>query len=221
MIFFHKYYLYNLINNSIININNKDFSLLCISCFLLATKSSDSLMRIDDILDCIYKNNILKNNNNLLEYHKKLIFNYEYEVLESLGFDVNTFNLTYKYISYLFDLINNKIQIEKDETKLKKIKEYLFAQIRYSFILPFFLKFNISTIVLSNINILLKQLLKKNFNIKQVISNLKEYEEVTQSDIDNFYNLYEFFFIKKKIMKLWIRMKLMKVNQLIWILLKK
>ena len=94
MIFFHKYYLYNLINNSIININNKDFSLLCISCFLLATKSSDSLMRIDDILDCIYKNNILKNNNNLLEYHKKLIFNYEYEVLESLGFDVNTFNLT-------------------------------------------------------------------------------------------------------------------------------
>ena len=221
MIFFHKYYLYNLINNSIININNKDFSLLCISCFLLATKSSDSLMRIDDILECIYKNNILKNNNNLLEYHKKLIFNYEYEVLESLGFDVNTFNLTYKYISYLFDLINNKIQIEKDETKLKKLKEYLFAQIRYSFILPFFLKFNISTIVLSNINILLKQLLKKNFNIKQVISNLKEYEEVTQSDIDNFYNLYEFFFIKKKIMKLWIRMKLMKVNQLIWILLKK
>ena len=221
MIFFHKYYLYNLINNSIININNKDFSLLCISCFLLATKSSDSLMRIDDILDCIYKNNILKNNNNLLEYHKKLIFNYEYEVLESLGFDINTFNLTYKYISYLFDLINNKIQIEKDETKLKKIKEYLFAQIRYSFILPFFLKFNISTIVLSNINILLKQLLKNNFNIKQIILNLKEYEEVTQSDIDNFYNLYEFFFIKKKIMKLWIRMKLMKVNQLIWILLKK
>jgi hypothetical protein len=198
MIFFHKYYLYNLINNSIININNKDFSLLCISCFLLATKSSDSLMRIDDILDCIYKNNILKNNNNLLEYHKKLIFNYEYEVLESLGFDVNTFNLTYRYISYLFDLINNKIQIEKDETKLKKIKEYLFAQIRYSFILPFFLKFNISTIVLSNINILLKQLLKNNFNIKQVILNLKEYEEVTQSDIDNFYSLYEFFFIKKK-----------------------
>ena len=198
MIFFHKYYLYNLINNSITNIYNKDFSFLCISCFLLATKSSDILMRIDDILDCIYKNNILKNNNNLLEYHKQLIFNYEYEVLESLGFDINTLNITYKYVSNLFDLINNKIQIEKDDSKLKKAKEFLFAQIRYSFILPIFLKFNITTIVLSNINIFLKQLLKNNFNIEQVISDLKENEEVTRSDIDNFCNLYEFFLIPKK-----------------------
>ena len=68
MIFFHKYYLNNLINNSIININNKDIFLFWISCFLLSTKSSDLLMRIDDIFYCIYKNNILKNNsNNLLE----------------------------------------------------------------------------------------------------------------------------------------------------------
>ena len=200
MIFFHKYYLYNLINNSITNINNKDFSLLCISFFLLATKSSDILMRIDDILDCIYKNNILKNksNNNLLEHHKKIIFNYEFEVLESLGFDINTFNITYKYVSNLFDLINNKIQIEKEESKIKKVKEFLFAQIRYSFILPIFLKFNISTIVLSNINIFLNQLLKNNFNFEQVISDLKEYEEVTRSDVDDFCNLYEFFLLPKK-----------------------
>ena len=71
MIFFHKYYIYNLFNNSIIDINNKDFSLLCISCFLLGTKSSETLIHIDDILKCIYKNNILKIEKNTMEYQKK------------------------------------------------------------------------------------------------------------------------------------------------------
>jgi len=200
MIIFHKYYLFNLINNTINNINSKDFSLLCISCFLLGTKSSDILIRIDDILECIYKNNFLKIENNL-EYHKKIIFNYEYDILESLGFDLGTYNFTYKYISYIFDIINNIIKIESDATKLKKMKEYLIAQIRYSFTLPFFLKYNFPTIILSNIIIILRQL-SKNFEIEVLISELNKnkeiYEEITRIDIDNFINLFEFFLMPKK-----------------------
>lgn len=196
MIFFHKYYLYNLINNSIIDINNKDFSLLCISCFLLGTKSSNFLMRIDDILKCIYDNNILQNDNNPMENHKKIISYYEYEVLESLGFDIKSYDINLKYAYYIFDIINNQIHIEKDEAKLKKAKEYLIAQIRYSFILPFFLKFNPSTIILSTINIFFKKL-KKNIDIGQVISDLKKHDEITLSDVDNFCNLYEFLILRK------------------------
>ena len=197
MIIFHKYYLFNLLNGSINNINSKDFSLLCISCFLIGIKSSDILIRIDDILECIYKNKILKIDNNLLETHKKIIFNYEFEILESLGFDINSYNLNLKYISCIFDNINNKIKIESDVAKIKKIKEYLIAQIRYSFILPIFLKFNILTIVLSNIIMIIKQL-SINFEIKTILCELKGNEEITLQDIDDFIKLFEFFLVSQK-----------------------
>ena len=123
MIFFHKYYLYNLINNTTNNIiNNKNFTLLCISCFLLGIKSSDIYIRINDILHYIYQDNILINNNNK-ESDKNIIFYYEYEVLESLGFDIASYHIRQKYISDLVETINNKNQNEKDENKIKKIKE--------------------------------------------------------------------------------------------------
>ena len=160
-------------------------------------KSSDFLIRIDDILKCIYENNILKNDNKSMERDKKKIISYEYEVLEILGFDINPYNINLKYAHYIFDIINNIIQIEKDETKLKKAKEYLVAQIRYSFIFPFFLKFNPSMIILSTINIFFKNL-KKNIDIEQVISDLKKNDEITILDVDNFCNLYEFLILQKK-----------------------
>lgn len=196
MIIFHKYYLYNLFNKSINDFNSKDFSLLCISCFLLGTKSSDTLIRIDDILNCSYKNNILKNDNNF-ESHKKIIFNYEYEILSSLGFDIISFELNIKYISNIFDLINNRIKIERDADKIKKLKEFLIAQIRYSFQLPFFLKFNILSIVLSNIIMLMKKL-SINFEIEQIISIIKDNGKINKKDINNFIFLYELFLNPKK-----------------------
>ena len=195
MIFFHKYYLYNLFNNTINNnINNKDFSLLCISCFLIGIKSSDIYIRIDDMLYYIYKNNIIINDNKK-EAHKKLIFYYEYEVLESLGFDITSYHIPNKLISDIFGKINNKIQIEKDENKQKKIKEYIIANIRYSFVFPIFLKFNMPTIVLSCIIIILKKFLK-NFDIGQIINEFKE-ENFIQSEIDYFCELFNFFLVPK------------------------
>jgi hypothetical protein len=195
MIFFHKYYLYNLFNNTINNnINNKDFSLLCISCFLIGIKSSDIYIRIDDMLYYIYKNNIIINDNKK-EAHKKLIFYYEYEVLESIGFDITSYHIPNKLISDIFEKINNKIQIEKDENKQKIIKEYIIANIRYSFVFPIFLKFNMPTIVLSCIIIILKKFLK-NFDIGQIINDFKE-ENFILSEIDYFCDLFNFFLVPK------------------------
>ena len=77
MIFFDKFYLYNLINKVDINYNNNNkLIIICISCFYLVIKSSNYLMRFDDIIDIIYKYNILTNdnNNNLKDNHKNLIF---------------------------------------------------------------------------------------------------------------------------------------------------
>ena len=197
MIFFHKYYLYYLINNnSIIDVNNKDFSLLCISCFLLGTKSSDILMRIDDILDSIYKNKILIIDKNSIEHQKKKIFYYEFEILQLIKFDIKSYDLTYKYFSFIFEQINNIFKIKTEESEIKKIKEFLMAQIRYSFVIPLFLKFNTLTIVLSGINNLLKKFLI-NLKIEQIKHIIKEYE-VTQEDIDNCCYLIEFFLMPKK-----------------------
>ena len=197
MIFFHKYYLYYLINNnSIIDVNNKDFSLLCISCFLLGTKSSDILLRIDDILDSIYKNKILNIDKNSIEYQKKMIFYYEFEILQLIKFDIKSYDLTFKYFSFIFEQINNIFKIKTDESEIKKLKEFIIAQIRYSFVIPLFLKFNTLTIVLSGINILLKKFLI-NLQIEQIKHIIKEYE-VTQEDIDKCCYLIEFFLMPKK-----------------------
>ena len=197
MIYFHKYYLYYLFNNSIIiDVNNKDFSLLCISCFLLGIKSTDIFIRIDDILNSIYKNKFLLIDKSTMDDQKKTIFYYEFEILKLLKFDIKSSDLTYKYFSYIFDKVNNIIKIETKESNIKTLKDFLFSQIRYSFIIPLFLKFNTLTIVLSGINIYLKKFLI-NLEIEQIKLVIKEYE-ITQEDIDKCCNLIEFFFITKK-----------------------
>ena len=200
MIFFDKFYLYNLINKSDINFNNDDLIIICISCFYLVIKSSNYLMRFDDIIEIIYKYNILKNdknNNNLKEKHKNLIFYYEFKILESIGFELNNFDLPYKYVSILFDKILNKFIT--DNSKLKSLKESYQALLNYSYIFPHFLKFNILSIVLSLLKILF---IAKDIkiDIKQILSEFNEFEYgFIQKELDNCYNLiYLFLFNEKK-----------------------
>jgi len=199
MIFFDKFYLYNLINKSDINYNNNNLIIICISCFYLVIKSSNYLMRFDDIIDIIYKYNILTNdnNNNLKDNHKNLIFYYEFKILESIGFELNNFDLPYKYTSILFDKIINKFIT--DISKLKNLKEYYQALLNYSYIFPHFLKFNTLTIVLSLLKILF---IIKNIkiNINQILSEFKEFEYgFIQKELDNCYSLiYLFLFNNDK-----------------------
>lgn len=182
MIFFHRYYIYNLFNNqTIIDINNKDFPYLCISFFILGAKSSEALMNIDTILKYASEKKIINIDINYsLENYKKVIFYYEFEILSSINFDIESYGLTYKNISLLFDKIKLNIN---DNSKLKTIKEYLVAQVRYSFILPLFLKFSPLTIILSCISILFKQL-SLNYEIDQVISDINGRNEISRSDIE-------------------------------------
>ena len=200
MIFFDKFYLYNLINKSDINYNNDNLIIICISCFYLVIKSSNYLMRFDDIIDIIYKYNILandNNNNNLKDNHKNLIFYYEFKILESIGFELNNFDLPYKYTSILFDKIINKFIT--DVSKLKNLKEYYQALLNYSYIFPHFLKFNTLTIVLSLLKILF---IIKNIkiDINQILFEFKEFEYgFIQKELDNCYSLiYLFLFNDKK-----------------------
>ena len=200
MIFFDKFYLYNLINKSDINYNNDNLIIICISCFYLVIKSSNYLMRFDDIIDIIYKYNILandNNNNNLKDNHKNLIFYYEFKILESIGFELNNFDLPYKYTSILFDKIIN--QFITDVSKLKNLKEYYQALLNYSYIFPHFLKFNTLTIVLSLLKILF--IIKGvGIDISQILSEFKEFEYgFIQKELDNCYSLiYLFLFNDKK-----------------------
>lgn len=195
MIFFHRYYIYNLFNNqTIIDINSKEFPYLCISCFILGAKSSEALMNIDIILKYINEKNIIKIDiNNSLESYKKLIFYYEFEILSSINFDIKSYDISYKNISLLFDKIKLNIN---DNSKLKTIKEYLVAQVRYSFIFPLFLKFNPLTIVLSCINILLKQL-SFNYEIEQIISDINGTSETSRSDVEKCSILFDIYLFPK------------------------
>lgn len=199
MIFFHKFYLYNLINKSIISINNDNLIFICISCYFLVVKTLNYLIRLDDLLDIIYKYSLLKNENNdtnLKEKHKQLIFNYEFEILESIGFDLNNYDFPYKYVSYLFDKIINKFIT--DISKLKILKEYFLALVNYSYIFPHFLKFNALTIVLSLLKILfIIKNIKIDFN--QILSEFKEFEyKFIQKELDNCYSLIDFFLFNEK-----------------------
>ena len=195
MIFFHRYYIYNLFNNqNIIDINNKDFPYLCISCFILGAKSSEALMNIDIILKYISEKNIIKIDiNNSLDNYKKLIFYYEFEILSSINFDIKSYDISYKNISLLFDKLKLNIN---DSTKLNTLKEYLVAQVRYSFIFPLFLKFNPLTIILSCINILLKQL-PFNYEIEQVISDINGKNETSRADIEKCSILFDIYLFQK------------------------
>ena len=197
MIFFHKFYLYNLINKSNINFNNDNLILICISCYYLVIKSSNYLMRFDDIIDILYKYNLLKNdNNNLKEKHKEIIFNYEFEILESIAFDLNSYDLPYKYISFLFDKIINKYIT--DLAKLKNLKEYYAALINYSYIFPHFLKFNTLTIVITLLKILFI-INNIKIDINQILCEFQDFGyQIIQKELDNCYNLIYFFLFKEK-----------------------
>ena len=154
-------------------------------------------MRVDDILDCVLKNSLIKLDNNLRENNKKIIFYYEFEILQSISFDIKSYDLNIKYISNIFDEIITNINLKIDDTQLKTIKEYLIAQIRYSFIFPIFLKYNTLTIILSCINILFQQL-SINIKIEQIISRINSSEKITLNDIKNCSSLFNLYFFNYK-----------------------
>ena len=82
----------------------------------------------------------------------------------------------------------------KDNAVSETIKEYFIAQIRYSFVFPFFLNYDKKTIILSCINLLLKQLFP---NYIITLWDNKEYINF-KSDIIQCSKLFEQFLNEKK-----------------------
>ena len=191
MIFFHKYYLYNLYSKNQYNLDNSKVSIIAVTCFLIATKSFDIKIRIKDILDCSYKCNVLDKNRN--EKNKEELLLYESEILCIIGFNISLYKLNYTYSCNVLQDIFKSLKIEiKDASSSQKVKEYFLGIIRFSFIFPFFLNYSPKSIVLGCINILFKQLFPNNVN---QIWNKKEYSDI-HMDIINFTNLFEQLFIR-------------------------
>lgn len=192
MISFHKYYIYNLSLNQA-NFDNNKLAYIAVSCFLTGTKSSDFKIRIDDILNYSYKCNILcqKINN---ENREKVLY-YEFEILTVMQFNISNYGLTYKNAYFIFEKIIKSLKIEfKDDSVSEKIKDYFIAQIRYAFVFPFFLNYDKKIIILSCVNLLLKQLLPNYINS---IWENKEYIDI-RAEIIECSNLFEQFLNGKK-----------------------
>ena len=191
MIFFHRYYLYNLYSKNQYNLDNSKVAIIAVTCFLIATKSFDIKIRIKDILDYSYKCNVLDKNRN--EKNKEELLLYESEILCIIGFNISLYKLNYTYSCNVLQDIFKSLKIEiKDASSSQKVKEYFLGIIRFSFIFPFFLNYSPKSIVLGCINILFKQLFP---NYVNQIWNKKEYSDI-HMDIINFTNLFEQLFIR-------------------------
>ena len=192
MICFHKYYIYNLYSNKAI-LNNSLLEYIAVACFFSGTKSSDFKIRVDDILNYSYKCNIL--NQKTHDENRDKILYYEFEILNVMQFNITNYGLTYKNAYFVLDNIYKLLKIEfKDNSVSEKIKEYFIAQIRYSFVFPFFLNYDKKTIILSCINLLLKQLFP---NYIITLWDNKEYINI-KSDIIQCSKLFEQFLNEKK-----------------------
>ena len=98
MVYFHKYYIKKL-KNIIINLSLIDKLIICGSCIFIATKTTNNLIRISLIINIIKDIiiNKLWNLNLDNESIKKMIFEKEFDILNSLEFWENI-NLTNKFV---------------------------------------------------------------------------------------------------------------------------
>ena len=206
LIFYHKYYIYNLFTNSNIinklnenNLNNIDLECISIACFFISLKASNFLIQIEFLLEIIDKNKILENKiiNDKFEV-KNLIFKYESDILFTINFELEN-ELPYIYIKNIWgDLsnkiiesinnnnknLNNNILNKGDQNSLiKNIRENLVEFINFSFLFPFFLYYNPSVIAFSCLIFVLNKFNLK-INIIDIISDHKEMGNISIDDIE-------------------------------------
>lgn len=186
MIFFHKYYLYNLFTNSV-DLDNTKLTYLCIACFFVGLKTSDIKFKLVDVLKYSFKCDVLSQTPN--ETDKEKVLGYEFEILNIIQFDITNYGLTYKNAYYYFETTCKSLKFEfKEPFNSENAKDYFITLIRFSFIFPFFLKYEQKVISLSCTYFLLKQKIPK----YQTLFSLKEYSEF-QNDIIECSNILEQF----------------------------
>ena len=170
MVYFHKYYIKKL-KNIIINLSLIDKLIICGSCIFIATKTTNHLIRISLIINVI-KDIIIHKLSNLNldnESIKKMIFEKEFDILNSLEFCANV-ELPYKFVLRLKNYFEENINISSD-ILIKSCCQY----INDSFFFPVSLFYTPNTISISCINIMKEKFNLVDINLNHIIS-LSEYK---------------------------------------------
>ncbi len=170
MVYFHKYYIKKL-KNIIINLSLIDKLIICGSCIFIATKITNNLIRISLIINII-KDIIINKLSNLNldnETIKKMIFEKEFDILNSLEFCSNV-ELPYKFVLRLKNYFEENINISSD-ILIKSCCQY----INDSFFFPVSLFYTPNTISISCINIMKEKFNLVDINLNHIIS-LSEYK---------------------------------------------
>ena len=170
MVYFHKYYIKKL-KNIIINLSLIDKLIICGSCIFIATKTTNNLIRISLIINII-KDIIINKLSNLNldnESIKKMIFEKEFDILNSLEFCANV-ELPYKFVFKLKNYFEKTINVSS-EIIIKSCCQY----INDSFFFPVSLYYTPNTISISCINIMKEKFNLVDINLNHIIS-LSEYK---------------------------------------------
>ena len=184
MIFLHKYFIYKIFSTTPpsnflqeLDKNHYDLINICIACFFITTKSTWYATRLSLILD---KN--LEENANKAKHREQVIF-YEYDILSSINFNLEN-DLPYKYAKSLWEDVAKAIyQKYKDDKILKDIKEKWSSFILYSYLFPFFLKFDSPVLALANLDIVF-QYYDIELDLSQIISCHKELELTSKTSVE-------------------------------------
>ena len=170
MVYFHKYYIKKL-KNIIINLSLIDKLIICGSCIFIATKTTNNLIRISLIINIIKDIiiNTLSNLNLDNETIKKMIFEKEFDILNSLEFCANV-ELPYKFVLRLKNYFEENINISSD-ILIKSCCQY----INDSFFFPVSLFYTPNTISISCINIMKEKFNLVDINLNHIIT-LSEYK---------------------------------------------
>ena len=171
MIYFHKYYIQNLINYN--NLTPLDKLIISGSCIFLATKSTNYLIRVSVIVNIIM--DILKNKLPNINYEsekiKEMIFEKEFEILKSMEFCLNV-ELPYKFILKLKNYFENNTNISS-EILIKSCCQYINDLIFF----PISLYYIPNIIAISCV-----KLMKEKFNIIDI--NLNDVISLSEYKID-------------------------------------
>ena len=169
MIYFHKYYIQNLINYK--NLTPLDKLIISGSCIFLATKSTNYLIRVSVIVNIIM--DILKNKLPNINYEsekiKEMIFEKEFEILKSMEFCLNV-ELPYKFILKLKNYFENNTNISS-EILIKSCCQYINDLIFF----PISLYYIPNIIAISCVKLMKEKFNLVDINMNDVIS-LSEYK---------------------------------------------
>ena len=193
MIYFHQFCVLEDFNlSSIEKYNNRLYFIS--ACLFIATKSTNHLVSINNIIKIIQQ--IFKKKfpeKNIFDDEiKNNILNYEFKILETLGFNLNI-ETPYKFYGVIKQYLMNKENIIN--YNITKLTDVLNFYINDSFILPLHLYFTPNVIAISCFLLLKNNFHLDSINLKEIM-NLSEYL-IDIKEVKECYNLFKKIYINE------------------------